>query len=162
MRSYFGSCFWLLVPVLLWNLLLAHELPVALQRAEFWRDIPPWIGVSENVLRALVLMVPLVMRLELRSSQQKAALLLYGAGLALYFISWLILIVWPASTWSTSAAGFSAPAYTPALWLCGLGLLPERLTIAAIPYRRWPYFVLAGGFLVFHNLHSAIVYERNY
>jgi hypothetical protein len=162
MHTYFGSCFWLLVPVLLWNLLLTSRLPVALQPAEFWRDIPPWIGVPENVLRALVLSVPLVMRLELRSPRQKAALALFAAGLAAYFASWMVLIASPASRWSTSAAGFSAPAYTPALWLCGLGLLPERLTITRLPYRRWPYFALAAGFLVFHNLHAAIVYGRNY
>jgi hypothetical protein len=61
-----------------------------------------------------------------------------------------------------SAGGFLAPAYTPALWLSGLGALPERWVFPAWPFRRWAYFVVAAAFLAFHNLHAAIVYTRSY
>jgi len=46
--------------------------------------------------------------------------------------------------------------------LFGLGLVSDRLFITALPFRRWMFFALAAGFLAFHNLHTAIVYTRNF
>jgi hypothetical protein len=161
-RRYLVSCFLLLLPILIWNLLLAAALPPAFQSAEFWRAIPRWVSVPENVLRSLVFLLPLLMPLELASGPQRRRLAMFAAGTAVYFASWVALIAWPDSAWSTSAAGFLAPAYTPALWLCALGLLADHWSIAALPFRRWMYLAAATAFLVFHNLHTAIVYARNH
>jgi hypothetical protein len=161
-RRYLSSCFLLLVPILVWNLLLASRLPPAFQGAEFWRDIPRWVSVPENVLRLLVFVLAALMPLELPTRRQRVRLAVFAAGVAAYFASWAVLITWPSSAWSTSAPGFLAPAYTPALWLFGLGLLSDRLFITALPFRRWMFFALAAGFLAFHNLHTAIVYARNF
>lgn len=161
-RRYLSSCFLLLVPILVWNLALASQLPPAFQSAEFWRDIPCWVSAPENVLRLLVLVLPALMPLEIATRRQRAGLAVVAAGIAVYFASWVLLITWPTSAWSTSAPGFLAPAYTPALWLFGLGLLSGRLFITALPFRRWMFFALAAGFLAFHNLHAAIVYVRNF
>jgi hypothetical protein len=43
------------------------------------------------------------------------ALVLFTAGTLVYFASWVILMVAPGSSWSTSALGFVAPAHTPLL-----------------------------------------------
>jgi hypothetical protein len=161
-RRYAVSCFLLLLPALLWNLLLTDRLPPAFQRAEFWREIPRWVSVPENVLRSLVFLLPLLMPLELATPGQRRRVALFAAGTAVYFASWVALIAWPDSAWSTSAAGFLAPAYTPALWLCALGLWADRWMIPALPFRRWMYLATTAAFLVFHNLHTAVVYARNF
>jgi hypothetical protein len=53
-----------------------------------------------------------------------------------------------------------APAFTPALWLAGIALVGDRLFITRIQYRRWMYGVLVAAFLLFHNLHAALVLAR--
>lgn len=159
-RRYFVSCFLLLVPILIWNLALTSRLPPAFQPSAFWRAIPSWVGIPENVLRVLVMLLPVLMPLEIRTHAHRVRLMLFAAGVAVYFASWVALIAWPASAWSTSAIGFLAPAYTPALWLFFLGRLPDRWLFSAWPFRRWVYFVPAAAFLVFHNLHAGIVYAR--
>ena len=58
---YLRNCFWLMVPVLAFNLLFAHDLPRAFQSDVFSRDIPLAVSVPENVLRGLVFVFLLVM-----------------------------------------------------------------------------------------------------
>ena len=79
----------------------------------------------------------------------------------LYLLSWIPLMIAPESGWSTSWPGFVAPAYTPLLWLTGLGLIGRRLYVRS-PYQRWMYIALASGFIAFHVTHTSIVYTRNY
>jgi hypothetical protein len=71
------------------------------------------------------------------------------------------LMIAPESPWSTSWLGFVAPAYTPLVWLTGLGLIGRRLYVPS-PYRRRMYVALACGFVAFHVTHTSIVYARNY
>jgi len=139
-RTYAVSCFLLLLPALLWNLLLTDRLPPAFQRAEFWREIPRWVSVPENALRLPVFLLPLVMPLELVTPWQRRCLGLFAAGTAVYFASWVALIAWPNSAWSTSAAGFQAPAYTPrATTPC------PRLNSSGIPERSESPYPPEGG-----------------
>jgi hypothetical protein len=121
--GYLGNCFWLLLPILAFNLLFAHRLPAAYQTSVFWKDIPRWIGLPENLLRTFVMLLPLCMRLGISTPRQKLGLELYMVGLPVYFCSWAVLIAAPQCVWSTSEAGFLAPAYTPILWLAGMALM---------------------------------------
>ena len=82
-----------------------------------------------------------------------------GVGTLVYFASWLMQIMFPASAWSTSALGFAAPAYTPFLWFLGIALLGRQLFWGTF-YRWWMYLVLAIAFLVTHISHTALVYAR--
>ena len=65
----------------------------------------------------------------------------------------------PRSAWSTSAFGFAAPAYTPALFLIGMALLGSRLFWRQ-PYRWWFYLIASVGFLAAHIAHTLLVYAR--
>ncbi len=158
MTHYAYNCMWLIVPILLLNVALVRRLPKAYQAEVFWRDIPAWIKAGENASRTLVFVLPLFMRLDLR---QTAGLLLYLIGTAVYSLAWVAQIAHPQSAWSTSPWGFLAPAYTPALWLVGIGLIGSKLLVP-VPYTPWIYVALAAVFLAFHNTHASIVYRRNY
>lgn len=142
--------FWLLVPILAFNLAFARRLPAPFQRDVFWKDVPPWIGLPENLSRMPVFLLPIFLSMGLSTPGQVAGLVLYLAGTALYLASWVAQIRHPTSAWSRSAVGFLAPALTPAVWLAGVGLLVDSFT----------YLACAGIFLVFHVLHARLVHLR--
>lgn len=156
--TYFANTFWLLVPILAFNLVFAKYLPYAYGKNVFWKNIPAWIGMPENLLRLLVCLLPLVMRLRISTPNQKLGLWLYVVGTLIYFAAWGAQIAFPKSRWSLSTAGFMAPACTPVLWLTGIGLMGDSLTIPKMPYSPWVYWCLAGIFLVFHNIHAWLVH----
>jgi len=110
-RTLLVNCFPLIVPVLLVNLLLTDRLPRAMfGRDVFWHQIPRAIAYGENGLRIVLIAVPAFIPLRWRP----VGLTVYAVGLALYVASWVALIAWPHSTWSTSPAGLLAPAlYLP-------------------------------------------------
>ncbi len=158
---YLQSCGLLLLPALLWNVAFSDRLPPAYAMAEFWRDVPAPLGFIENSLRIIVFVLPFAMPLDLSTPAQRKALLVFVFGTLVYFASWLAVMASPDSFWSTSALGFTAPAYTPALFLLGLAMLGRRLFWGHF-YRMWMYFVVSGGFLAAHISHTALVYARNH
>ena len=160
MRGWLCNCFWLLVPILIFNLLFARQLPAAFQADIFWQDIPKAISVPENIFRTIVMMLPILMKLRVSTRSERLGLGIYLAGIVLYFASWAALIVFPQGTWSSSGAGFLAPAYTPMIWLIGIGLMGNQLQISSVPFNRWTYWSLSATFLLFHNLHAFTVYSR--
>ena len=150
----------LTVPILVWNLALTRFLPPALASTEFSRDIPPLVAYGENTLRIAVMVLPFLMPLEVATVRQRRGLLLFAVGTIVYFLSWVPLMIVPESPWSTSWLGFVAPAYTPLVWLVGLGLIGRRFYLPS-PFRWWMYVGLACGFVAFHITHTSIVYGRN-
>ncbi|MFN7941628.1 MAG: hypothetical protein U0X73_08495 [Thermoanaerobaculia bacterium] len=153
------SCGLLLIPAFAWNLALFDLLPPAFSKASFGQGIPAYLTTVENVARAVLFTLPFFMPLELATPVQRRGLALFTAGTLVYFASWLALIIWPSSVWSTSAAGFMAPAYTPLLWLSGLALVGRRL-FWGHAYRWWYYLLIAALFLTAHIWHTAIVHAR--
>jgi hypothetical protein len=116
---YFQNTFWLLLPILAFNIVFTKRLPRAYQVDVFWQNIPPWISVPENLSRLFVFLLPLIMRFGSTSPRQQLGVCLYLGGILLYFASWWAQISLPESKWSTSTAGFMGPSYTPILWLAG-------------------------------------------
>jgi hypothetical protein len=100
------------------------------------------------------------MRLRVSTSSQKLGLGLYLTGLLIYFASWAVLIVFPQCAWSTSEIGFMAPAYTPIVWLAGIGLIGTELLFLRVRFKPWIYWTLSALFIVFHNLHVITVFSR--
>jgi hypothetical protein len=100
------------------------------------------------------------MRLQVSTPGQKLGLGIYAAGLLIYFASWLVLIAAPQGAWAATAAGFLAPAYTPALWFAGIGLIGQQLLVPGVPFKGWMYWILCALFLLFHNLHALTVFSR--
>ncbi len=161
LARYVWSCGVLTVPILVWNMVCTRFLPPALASNEFSRAIPPLVTYGENTLRIVVMTLPFLMPLEVATAGQRRGLRLFAAGTLLYVLAWVPLMIAPESPWSTSWLGFVAPAYTPLVWLTGLGLIGRRLYVPS-PYRRWMYVAMACGFVAFHVTHTSIVYARNY
>lgn len=117
--------------------------------------------MTENVLRTAVLVLPFLMPLEVTTPTQRWGLGLFVAGTWIYVCGWIPLMAAPQSAWSTSRAGFLAPAYTPLLWLTGLALISGQL-YGSMPFERWMYLVLAWAFVAVHVAHAHLAYTRTY
>ena len=161
LRKYIYNCFLLIIPVLCWNLLLTNRLPEVFQPEIFGKDIPPYIAYTENILRTLLFGFTLLMPLSIFKRRQKNGLILYLTGIIFYFSSWLALIYFPQSSWSYSLLGFMAPAFTPLLWLTGIGLVGDSFYFG-LPYKPWLFICVSFVFLLFHNIHAGIIYFRIY
>ncbi len=159
LNNYLGNGFVLLLPVFLWNFFLTSRLPESYQLQNFWRGIPHSIALTETVLRILIFSLPLFFRLGFQTPGQKLGWLLYFCGLVLYFASWLMQIYFPDSLWSQSVIGFTAPAFTSALWLVGIGLIGRTLFFK-IPYHYSIYLGITAGFVLVHSAHAYLVYTR--
>lgn len=157
---YALSCGLLLVPVIAWNLAFTSKLMPPSVMSEFWRDVPAPLVLIENLLRALVIVVPFAMPLRIATKYDRRALIVFSFGTFGYFSSWLALIYLPKSSWSLSIFGSLAPAYTPILWLTGIAMLGNRLFWGQF-YRWWMYLILCVGFLAAHITHVLLVYFRS-
>lgn len=158
-KKYLSSCFLLLIPLLLWNILLADYLPKAYDPDIFWKDIPNWIGHSENTLRLVVFIIPTVMILSLKTRLQKIGFGIYLTGIIIYFLSWIVVIIYPLSDWTTSLIGFMAPAYTTLVFFIGIGLIGSK-SFFKIPYLSLFYICTSILFVIFHSAHTYIVFQR--
>jgi hypothetical protein len=150
--------FLLVLPLLALNAALASRLPAG-YRAARWNDVPAAVTVPENVLRLATMLLPLLLPISLAGPVQRIGAALYLVGTVAYVASWLVQIWIPGSAWSTGVVGFLAPAYTPALWLAGIGLLGSQPVIPHTRYLPWVFLGTAAAFLVWHNLHAALVYR---
>lgn len=152
--------FWLLIPILVLDLALVPMLPPPLTPGSPGPDIPGWVSLSETVLRVVVFGAPLMMPLSLRAPHSRPALAVYSVGLASYVAAWVAVVWAPTSTWSTSAVGFTALAWTSILVFAGIGL---RSTFWFFPgYRPWMYLGAAVLFSAVHTLPIAITWAWYY
>ena len=158
---YVVSCGLLTLPILAWNVACTQYLPPPLASADFNRGIPPVVHYTEITLRMTVMVLPFLMPLDLKTAARRRGLWLFLAGTLVYVLAWIPLMVAPQSAWSTSRAGFLAPAYTPLLWLVGLGLTGGRL-YRPLPFKPWIYLLLACAFVAVHVTHAQMVYARTY
>jgi hypothetical protein len=159
MANYFLNGLLLIAPILVWNWVFASKLPGAFRGDIFEKDIPAFITWGENIFRLVVMILPAGMPLRIATQNQKLGLMLYAVGVGAYFLAWAAQMTHPDSKWSRSAPGFLAPAYTPLIWLTGIGMIGSSLYFPS-PYRTWMYFLAAVIFTGFHIAHTAIVYLR--
>jgi uncharacterized membrane protein len=159
--NYLVNCLLLLLPIMAWNLIFASQLPWAYSEEVFSKNIPFFITSGENIFRLIVFILPVLMPLKIETQNQKVGLWLYIIGTAIYFLSWLAQMYFPQSVWSLSAWGFLAPAYTPLIWLVGIGLIGGTLYFSS-PYQSWMYIVLSIIFIGFHLSHAMTVYSRDF
>lgn len=149
----------LILPILLWNIIFISKLPACYRPEYFNNNIPSFIFIGENILRAIVLIFPLLLTFNISSSQGKKGLIIYTIGCVLYFASWLMLIYLPDLAWSKSILVFTAPAYTPIIWLIGIAFLLDKYYFN-FQYTKWQLIVPAILFTIFHVIHTVIVYLR--
>jgi hypothetical protein len=140
------NCFWLIVPLLIWNIVLGPRITQNAITSD--AHSPNWLLMAENIVRVLVFALPVLMPLPGLADRQSglpwAGLVIYILGTLAYFASWLPLLFAPASAWSTSVAGLLAPRLTPFLSFLGIALLGES----------WAYGIIAAGFILLHTLHG--------
>jgi hypothetical protein len=153
---YLVNGFLLIVPLLVVNAVYARRLPAGFQEPA-WNAIPTPLAWAERLLRVPALGLPLLLPVSLAGPIGWVGAALYLAGALTYLAAWTIQVLRPASAWSTSAAGFLAPAYTPALWLAGIGLLGIHSAIAHLAYLPWIYLAAVAAFVAVHTLHAGLV-----
>ena len=158
-RKFVFNCFLLVIPILLWNIILVNYLPPSYSSDIFWKDIPLIVAITENILRVIVLALPALMILSLKTRVQKVGFAVYIIGILLYFMSWAIVIIYPQSGWSLSLLGFMAPAYSTLLWFVGIGLIGSKVYFK-IPFLSKNYILISLLFVFFHTLHTYIVFTR--
>ncbi len=157
--KYGLNCFLLILPILLGNIIFAKKLPAPFQPDEFGKNIPRFIKFGEAIFRSAVLMLPLFMPLSISSPLQKVGIAVFVTGFILYSASWIAIIKFPGSLWSKSPAGFLAPAYTPVIWLAGIGLTADSFYFG-FDYHAWIFYMASILFAVFHISHTYIIYKR--
>ena len=153
------NCFLLLIPLLLWNIILVDYLPKSYSPDFFLKDIPDFVAYSENTLRFIVFIFPIIMILSLKTRLQKIGFLSYLIGMILYFSSWIIMIVRPESSWCQSLIGFMAPAFTTIIWFVGIGLIGNK-AFFKFPKLSLVYIGLSLLFVIFHSTHAYIVFQN--
>ena len=138
MELTLSNCFWLIIPLLIWNIILGPRITQDAITSD--AHSPKWLLTAENVVRVLVFALPLVIPLPGREDWQSAlhlaGLVVYILGTLVYFASWLPFLFAPASAWSISPAGLLAPRLTPYLSFLGISLLEAS----------WLYGVIAAAF----------------
>ena len=137
------NTFYLLVPIFLWNLVLAKKIQQVSRISS--EDKVKWLAVLENILRLPVFLLPLFMPLKFSGGTAPAGWLLYILGSFLYYFSWVVLISRPQSRWSSARLGLLAPAYTTIFWLAGIGLIAAS----------WGYILISLVFVLVHMLNTA-------
>lgn len=136
-----------------------HKLPLGYVSKEIWDKIPPWVNMSEHILRTCIFLMPLILKLSLEKASQKMGLWIYLVGLLIYLSSWLWQIYFPNSSWSSSMLGFMAPAYTILLPLLGIGLIGQA-SFMHIPRLGMIYIILSLAFVLVHTYHAFLAYKN--
>lgn len=149
--------FILFIPILLWNLVLTRYLPQAYKPKEFDIGIPAYVLIGEGIFRALIFGLPLFMRVNFKRPESRIGISIFIIGVSYYFLSWLLLILVPESSWSKSLIGFMAPAYSIIIWLFGFSLIVESYYFN-IDYAKWHFILPACLMTCFHTFHSYLKY----
>lgn len=155
----FTNGFLPLLPILLLNIVLGKKLPPPYSTDQFDDPVPGWLLRVENVFRLCVFMFPLLIRLDLSTPLHKTGCALYLFGCLVYFGSWLLLIAKPEVR--RNLLLFTAPAWTPAIWLLGLSLMMEQFLIGTLPFSSISYLIPVSLFLAAHIAHT-IIAVRNF
>jgi hypothetical protein len=138
----FANCFWLIVPILAWNIIFGSKITQEAITSD--AHSPAWLLGVENLFRIATFFLPILLRMRVGDSLGKVGLGVYIIGTLIYFASWIPLMTAPQSAWSQSIPGLFAPRLTPWIALFGVALVAHS----------WPYGVLATLFIFFHTWHG--------
>jgi hypothetical protein len=147
----------LIVPPMAISFGLWTALPAAYGPDLFWKGIPGWLALLENLFRLLAFGLPGILYFGRKESGQRLGWLLYAGGLVLYLTSYALQVMLPHSGWSQSLIGFTAPAWSTLFWLAGIGLICAKSWLP-IPWHRAIYLCGAFLFLMFHVGHTGLVF----
>lgn len=157
--KYLLNCFLLVVPALVVDLLWASRLPPDWRFSVFWKDIPPALVYGERISSLVVNILPVLMPLRISTIRQRRGLVVYIIGMLAYIAAWIMMVYFPQSAWSMSLIGSTATAWTPLVWLIGIGLIGGSFYFA-LPYKPIYYILPSVIFVAFHFSHALLVYLR--
>lgn len=158
MSTLMRLCLWLWVPPLGASLTLWGQLPPAYQPEYFDLWVPPLLGLAETVLKLAAIAISTLLVAGWTGARHRLGLGLYGFGVAIYLASYLVLILEPDGAWAQSFVGFTAPAFTPAIWIAGIGLMVSHGITLPARLLQIGFWACATGFLVTHNINASMVY----
>ena len=138
--------------------MLSKALPSAYQN-ENWDAIPRPLMLAENLLRLIVFISCAFLQLEIKQRIQCIGLIVYTIGLVLYFTSWILQMRFNKLGLSQSILAFTAPAYTSAIWLGGIGLIGQH-SLIDVWYSYWIFILLSLAFAAVHTLHSLLAFKN--
>ena len=159
MSDLLHNGFLLLIPVFVMNMVLYRILPDFFKPAQ-WDNIPKEVLIAENLFRYLSFLLPITMIIGFTSLRQKIGLALYLFGLLVYFSAWLIQIKNKQDKYDKSIIIRGAPAYTPIIWLIGIGLLFDKTIFSSITHNK-AYFFVVIIFTVIHTYHAYLVVKNS-
>jgi len=157
--KYVPNSFLLVIPALIVNLFWASRLPPEWQFDVFWRDIPPALAYGERISSLVVNILPVFMIFGISTLRQRKGWAVYLVGMLAYIAAWVMMVYFAQSAWSMSLIGSTATAWTPLLWLVGIGLVGDSFYFP-ISYKPWFYILPSGIFVAFHFSHALLVYTR--
>lgn len=134
----------LMAPFIAWNVALGPLLPDSFPNDE---GVPAALLVIEGITRIGVFAGPVLLSFGWDSGSERLGLVLFGAGLIVYFSSWLPHL--REVDWSTSPPISLAPYATPALVLIGIAMATSS----------WAYAVVSTAFVAAHISHGWIVWH---
>lgn len=147
------------IPILLLNIALTKKLPAPFGTQAFDANIPKVILFGEGIFRMIFLAMSLIISINIVTVFGRGGFKVFSVGVLLYFASWVALIFFPKSKWSKSVIGFSAPAYSPIIWLTGFALMGDSFYFN-FEYSIWYYIIPSLIFTGFHLLHTIIAYNN--
>ncbi len=159
MYHYLRNCFLLLIPIFIWNIAFAEMLPEKYTSPIFWTAIPPFVKYTENILRVIVFVLPAIMQISFKTKCEKIGWIIYFVGIGFYFLSWVIQIMLPLSSWSNSYLGFMAPAYTTIIWFIGIGLIGNKSYFIQLNMTKL-YITVSTLFVMIHSYHCFLIFQR--
>ncbi|MDJ0824673.1 MAG: hypothetical protein QNJ16_04140 [Rhodobacter sp.] len=134
------------------------DLPPAYQPAYFDLWVPPLLGLAETILKLAAIVISTLLIAGLSQPKQRLGLGLYLCGVAIYLASYFAQILSPDGPWSQSLIGFTAPAFTPAMWIAGIGLMVSHGITLPTRWLQIGFWVCATGFIIMHNINASMVY----
>ena len=142
MKIRWSNCFWLVIPLLAWNIALAPNL--TLEEVISDAHSPAWLLAAENLTRIVVFAFPLLLAFQVKDRLGKTGLAIYLAGLLIYFASWIPLVWTSQSGWSQSAVILLLPRVSPLLAFVGIAMIGHSL-----------FYVFASVlFIILHTIHG--------
>ena len=151
--KYINNCFLLFIPILVFNILFFKKLP-----SHYLKNISHPIIILETIARIITMAFSIIIAINIQIKTGKIGLMIYIIGAIIYFTSYFIEIYFPNALFSRKVIFVLAPYWTSVIWLTGIGLVGNRLSIN-VPYHFAAYLVLSNIFATIHTIHGYLCYK---
>lgn len=141
------NCFYLVLPVLIWNFIFASKLNQDIFKLEI--EYNKYLYITEDVLRYLSFILPILLPIKITQSWQELGIVIYLIGIIIYFISWLPVLLMPENNFTNNKIVLFAPFVTPIVFFTGIALLGDSLI----------FFIISILFVGIHLINGFMKYK---